>query len=548
MADLLLGPVLRYVGETEATVWVETDSPCTVAVLGREEPTFTVEEHHYALVRIEGLMPAGFYEYEVALDGERRWPEAGSDLPPSAIRTIDAGKPIDVCFGSCRVALPHEGKYVEAKDDDSDGKEYDALRVLAREMIRNDHDKWPEFLFLLGDQVYVDEGAPRTRERIRKRRGTDSPPGEEVTDYEEYSWLYEESWSDPIVRWLLSTVSVSMSWDDHDMSDDWNISASWLEEMRQKSWWHGRASAGVMSYWVYQHLGNLSPQALDEDDLYGRVRGNVHATTELREFAADVNTTGAGTRWSFCRDLGGTRVIFIDSRAGRVLEPGERKIVDDEEWDWVLEHARGDFDHLVFATTVPFLLSPGFHHLEAWNERVADGAWGGIAARLAEKMRRAADFDHWASFDRSFQRMRELLEEIASGERGAAPASVVVLSGDVHHAYLAEVSLRDEGGRGETAVYQAVCSPYRNPLEGYERRVVRAGFSRPFTAAMRALARSAGAPDPGLDWRLADGPYFDNQVATLRLDGRESQIKLDKTIEGKDAQRELECVFERRLA
>jgi PhoD-like phosphatase len=369
-----------------------------------------------------------------------------------------------------------------------------------------------------------------------------------VTDYEEYSWLYEESWSDPIIRWLLSTVSVSMSWDDHDMSDDWNISASWLEEMRQKSWWHRRASAGVMSYWVYQHLGNLSPRALDEDDLYRRVRGNVHATTELREFAANAHTTGSGTRWSFCRDLDGTRVIFVDSRAGRVLEPGERSIVDDDEWDWVLEHAQGDFDHIVLATTVPFLLSPGFHHLEAWNERVADGAWGGAAARLAEKMRRAADFDHWASFDRSFQRMRELIEEIASGDRGAAPASVVVLSGDVHHAYLAEVSLRGCAASADTAVYQAVCSPYRNPLESYERRVVKAGFSRPFTAAMRALARSAGAPDPGLRWRLADGPYFDNQVATLRLDGRESQIKLDKTIEEDEGDRKLECVFERRLA
>jgi hypothetical protein len=548
VADLILGPLLRYVGETEATVWVETDSPCTVEVLGREEPTFTVEEHHYALVRIEGLEPAGFYEYEVNLDGERRWPQPSSDLPPSAIRTIDRSKPIDVCFGSCRVALPHEGRYVETKDSHSDGKEFDALRVLAREMIGNDHDKWPEFLLLLGDQVYVDEGSPRTRERIRERRGTDTPPGEEVTDYEEYSWLYEESWSDPIVRWLLSTVSTSMVWDDHDMSDDWNISASWLEEMRQRSWWHRRATSGLMSYWVYQHIGNLSPQVLDEDDLYRRVRGNVHATTELREFAAGAATTGSGTRWSFSRDLGGTRVIIIDSRAGRVLEPGARQIVDDDEWDWVLEHARGDFDHLLFGTTVPLLLSPGFHHLEAWSERVCDGAWGRLPARLAEKLRRAVDFDHWASFGRSFQRMRRLLEELSQGRRGKPPASITVLSGDVHHAYLAEVGLRGDGGPGESAVYQAVCSPYRNPLSGHERRAIGIGFSRPFTAAMHALARAAGATEPGLDWQLRDGPYFDNQVATIRLDGREARIKLDKTVEGEEGRRRLECVFERSLS
>jgi PhoD-like phosphatase len=546
MADLVLGPLLRYVGETEATVWVETDSPCTVEVLGREEPTFTVEEHHYALVRIEGLEAAGFHEYEVSLDGERRWPEAGSDLPPSAIRTLDREKPIDVCFGSCRVALPHEGKYVESKDSHSDGKEHDALRVLAREMIRGEHSEWPEYLLLLGDQVYVDEGSPRTRERIRERRGTETPPGEEVTDYEEYSWLYEESWSDPLIRWLLSTISTSMVWDDHDMSDDWNISASWLEEMRQKSWWHRRATSGVMSYWVYQHLGNLSPQALDEDELYGRVRGNVHATAELREFATGVATTGEGTRWSFCRDLGSTRVIFVDSRAGRVLEPGERSIVDDDEWDWVVEHAGGNFDHLLIGTTVPFLLPPGFHHLEAWSERVADGAWGRLASRGAEQIRRAVDFDHWASFARSFERMAELLEEVGSGERGEPPASIVVLSGDVHHAYLAEVGF-PAGSNLKSAVYQAVCSPYRNPLDGHERLAIKAGFSRPFTAAMKALAGAAGAPDPGLRWRLTDGPYFDNQVATIRLEGREATIKLDKTVDGKEGRRELDCVFKRRL-
>ena len=33
MPGLLLGPLLRYTGSTQATVWVETDGPCEVAVL-----------------------------------------------------------------------------------------------------------------------------------------------------------------------------------------------------------------------------------------------------------------------------------------------------------------------------------------------------------------------------------------------------------------------------------------------------------------------------------------------------------------------------------
>jgi hypothetical protein len=546
MADLVLGPLLRYVGETEATVWVETDAPCEVEVLGRREPTFTVEEHFYALVRIENLKPGSFNEYEVKLDGERRWPEPGSDLPPSAIRTLGRDKPLDVCFGSCRVALPHTEPYVQSKDRHEDGKEYDALRVLALEMSRTERDKWPELLFLLGDQVYVDEGSPETRERIRERRGTGTPPGDEVTDFEEYSWLYLESWSEPMIRWLFSTVSVSMLWDDHDMSDDWNISCSWVEEMGERSWWHGRAASGIMSYWIYQHLGNLSPRELDENELYRRVRGSERATSELRRFAAEIDSTGSGSRWSYCRDLGNTRALFLDSRAGRVLKEGERSIFDEDEWEWIVDHVGGDFDHLLISTTVPFLLSPGFHYLEAWNERVCDGAWGGLAARGAEQLRRAVDFDHWASFDKSFQLLRGLLEEVGSGKRGTAPASIVVLSGDVHHAYLAETAFRP-GAEMQSAVYQAVCSPYRNPLDAHERRAIKAGFTRPFIAAMRGLAGWAGVSDPGLRWRLAEGPYFDNQVATLRLDGRRATMQLDKTVPGEEEERRLDCVFERRL-
>jgi hypothetical protein len=548
MPDLLLGPLLRYVSETEATVWVETSETCEVEVLGQRERTFGVAGHHYALVRIEDLEPGGFYEYTVELDGERRWPSAESDLPPSVIRTFSPGKPVDICFGSCRVALPHEEPYTKPKDEDEAGHELDALYVLARQMICDDRDNWPELLFLLGDQVYVDEGSPATRERIRAKRDTSRPPGEEVVDFEEYTWLYRESWEDPLIRWLFSTVSTSMVWDDHDMSDDWNISRSWHEEMDRKEWWHERAVGGIMSYWIYQHLGNLSPRDLDEEnEIYTKVRGNPDATEALYAWAKSIDSTAAGTRWSFCRDIDGVRAIFMDSRAARVLTRERRSMFDDEVWDWIVDHASGDFDHLLIATTVPYLLSPGFHQLEACNERLCDGAWGGLVARGSEKLRRAVDFDHWASFQFSFQRMRRLLEEVGSGKRGKPPASIAILSGDVHHAYLCDVAFRPDAGVKSTVV-QAVCSPYRNPLDERERRVVRAGFTRPFEALARGLSRAAGAPDPGIRWRLLEGPYFDNQVATLRLDGREAIVRLDKTVAGEEHEKALEKTFERRIA
>src|SRR5680860_745419 len=95
MSELVLGPLLRYVGETEATVWVETDVSCEVEVLGHTQETFEVEDHHYALVCVDGLEPGGTYEYEVSLAGERRWPDPESEFPPSVIRTLDRARPIE---------------------------------------------------------------------------------------------------------------------------------------------------------------------------------------------------------------------------------------------------------------------------------------------------------------------------------------------------------------------------------------------------------------------------------------------------------------------
>jgi hypothetical protein len=546
MPALVLGPLLRYVSGTEATVWVETDSACEVEVLGHSARTFKVQKHHYALVRIEGLEPGETYPYEVLLDGERRWPLPDMDVPPSVIRTIEPDAPMRIAFGSCRVALPHEKPYTYSKDEDGRGFEFDALYVLAGEMIRGTRDNWPQVLILLGDQVYVDEGSPIARARIRWERDTTEPPHEEAGSFEEYTWLYHESWGDPLIRWLFSTVSCSMVWDDHDMHDDWNISRSWVEEMNRQDWWRMRAVEGFMSYWVYQHMGNLSPRDLDDNDLYRQIHGVDDATGVLREFAEHAHQTGEGKRWSYCRDLGRSRLIVMDSRAGRVLREDRRSIFDDEEWDWIQDHARGDFDHLLFATSDPFLLGPAMQSLESWNEVVCDGAWGERMAMLGERIRRGLDFDHWGAFGMSFERLSKLIEELGSGQRGEPPASIVILSGDVHHAYLAEVAFRRSAGV-RSPVYQATCSPFRNPLDNRERRAIRLMLTRPAEAVTRLLARSVGAPEPRMRWRVCEGPFFDNQVASLRLHGRDAVARLDKTKPGEHHEKQLERSFERKL-
>jgi hypothetical protein len=547
MPSLVLGPLLRYVGETEAVLWVETDSACEVEILGTRERTFCVCDHHYALVCCGELEPGSWHEYEVKLDGERVWPQ-DDGFPASAFHTYPKEEPLQIAFGSCRVAAPHEPPYSLPKDLDARGREIDALRTLALRMRDEPRERWPDVLLMIGDQVYADEVSPRTQAFIETRRDPAEPPGERVVDFEDYTRLYLESWSEPAIRWLLSTVSTAMIFDDHDVHDDWNISQAWLEEMRGHEWWNEHIKAALASYWVYQHLGNLSPDSHQEDELLNRVKQADDAEDLLEAFAFRADRETSGMRWSYCRDLGNTRLLVIDSRAGRVLEEGRRSMLDAEEWDWVHEHATGGFDHLLVATSLPWLLGRGMHFLEAWSEAVAGGAWGGAAAGAAENLRQTADMEHWAAFQESFARLRELYRAVGTGERGEPPASIVTLSGDVHHAYLFEVGYpRGTGMRSN--VWQAVCSPYRNPLEGRERQSIRIGMSRPFEVAMRGLAHLAGVRDPGIGWRIVgDGPWFDNQVATLTVDGRRIEMRLDKAVPVDENNAKLECVLEHQLA
>ena len=287
------------------------------------------------------------------------------------------------------------------------------------------------------------------QEFIEAKRGLDEPPGAELADFEEYTKVYHLAWSDPANRWLLSTVPSMMIFDDHDIRDDWNTSIEWREQMAALPWWHDRIVGGLGSYWVYQHAGNLSIADRATDPLYAALMAaDGDAGAVLDEFADLADQEPERNRWSYSRELGRTRLVVLDSRCGRVLRPGVRKMLDDAEWAWFDALAQGGIDHLLIGTSLPYLLPRGLHELEYWNEEVGDGRWGRRAARVAEKIRQGVDLEHWAAFHDSFDLMADTITELATGKRGPAPASIVFLSGDVHYSYLMRASTVDDRRSG----------------------------------------------------------------------------------------------------
>ncbi|MEU4675994.1 alkaline phosphatase D family protein [Micromonospora sp. NPDC023737] len=566
---LLIGPLLRRVVGTRATVWVETAAPAVVRVrtahgAGGSAHTFTAYDHHYALVVVEGLDPDSATTYEVLVDDEVVWPEPGSGFPPSVIRTRaadDRDQPVRLLFGSCRETTQHATARKLPPD---------ALDAYARRlMVDFEPTALPDLLVLLGDQVYADVTSPTVRRLLRRRRRRPrGAPADQVVSFDEYTKLYLESWRDPEIRWLLSTVPSVMIFDDHEIIDDWNTSASWRADARRQPWWAERIGSGLASYWVYQHLGNLSPDEIAADPLLAKIVAAEDATGVLREFgervdeesdlAHDTGPSWSSARdhgvrsahsapgpvharsyqWSYALDLGRTRLVMLDNRCSRVLAPTNRVMLPPGEWSWFLDQAHGVYDHLVVGASLPWLLPPGIHHVEAWNERLADSRRPWVA-RVSEKLRRGLDLEHWAAFRRSFEALGATFARIGSGSPGrtgdrvgagpayAPPASISVLSGDVHHSYVARARFDDPSVT--TPVHQLTCSPIHNQVPAAMQPLMRIGWSPGPTGAAWALARSAGVRSPGLRWRKLAGPYFGNAIATLVHQGRDAEVMIEGT-------------------
>jgi hypothetical protein len=522
---LRLGPLLRFVDETTATIWVETATAATVVVeagdVTASANTFGAHGHHYALVELTGLGAGTTTPYRVLVNDEPVWPPdhpAFADFPPSVIPTVDPEKPLRVAFGSCRVSVSHDEEGIESFG-------IDALRAYALHMAgltTGEPERWPDIVVFLGDQVYADDTSPKMKEFIASRRDPSKPPWNELKDYEEYSHLYRLAWSDPANRWLLSTLPSAMIFDDHDIRDDWNTSWTWRQEMEATDWWHERVVAGLGSYWVYQHLGNLGADDRADDPMWRRIAthtgdSEIDITEELDELAADADRYPDSYRWSYSREFGNqARLVVADSRAARVLRPDRRSMLDDAEMAWLQERLRGDIEHLLIGTSLPLLMAPALHHVEAVGEALAEGAWGKLGSKAGEWFRQTADLEHWAAFQHAFTQVARATVEVASGQRGRPPRSITFMSGDVHHSYVAEAWPDPASGLSATsAIVQATCSPIRNPLPSYMKAAIRvAGMGK-----ARPTGRLVGGkvPRSPLRWELVRGPWFHNNLAVVEL-------------------------------
>jgi hypothetical protein len=231
----------------------------------------------------------------------------------------------------------------------------------------------------------------------------------------------------PSIRRVLANIPTYMICDDHEITDDWNITSEWIEEVKTSNCGKQIIANGLAAYWAFQAWGN-KPELYRDDFInfitgYLAKNGNI-TTSEKNEFENHLwNFHG----WTFdCPTNPST--IFLDCRTQRQFDSfrGPPQLINEDELQTLLQtverinYKKGDPLILVIPTPVF-----GFELAEALQKYLASKSsiykW---------------DLETWTANESGFVSFLSFLIQ------NLGVHHCVFLSGDVHYGFTISATFR----------------------------------------------------------------------------------------------------------
>jgi hypothetical protein len=230
----------------------------------------------------------------------------------------------------------------------------------------------------------------------------------------------------PHVRRVLANTPTYTNFDDHDTTDDWNLTQAWRAGAHDSPTGRRVIAHALASYWAFQGWGN-DPEGFD-DRFIDTVAGFVSGT--VPDGDAYDSTLWSYDRWSYVAPTDPPTIV-LDTRTQRDYDSpdggarllgrqGRRRAVDLVR---ASGHRRGD--PLIVVSAVPVF---GFE-LQERRQKYLVGKLGPYEI----------DFEAWHS------NLRGLVDLMTMLVEDIAPSSCILLSGDVHYGVNARASFVIEG-------------------------------------------------------------------------------------------------------
>jgi hypothetical protein len=140
---------------------------------------------------------------------------------------------------------------------------------LAAHVTAWDDATWPE-QFAPADDVIPDDGSRMARAQRRRRYRQDA------------ACLETARLALPAVRRVLANIPTYMCFDDHDVTDDWNLTRAWRDDVQRSPIGRRAVANALAAFWACQGWGN-QPHAF-ADEFVDRITWNADGPPDVERF------------------------------------------------------------------------------------------------------------------------------------------------------------------------------------------------------------------------------------------------------------------------
>lgn len=313
------------------------------------------------------------------------------------------------------------------------------------------------------------------------------------------------------IQRLMAHIPTYMIFDDHDVTDDWNLTVGWEKAAYDNPFSKRIIGNGLISYWLCQGWGN-------EPDNF---KAELHDLA-LRFSQADPKTTQAQDdliqylysfeQWHYTINSS-PKVVVLDTRTRRWRsESRMNKPSGLMDWEALIEFQQQLMhqDKVIVVSAAPMF---GVKFIEALQKSLT---------LLGQPL--LIDAENWMAHPGSANTLLSIFTHTKT------PTNFVILSGDVHYSFAYDIKLRFR--KSSPNIYQITCSGFKNqfpePLLGICDHIDRAIYSprSPLNYLTKRKRLKVFKRDPAMEGerRLVNS----SAVGELKLDshGKPSEISI----------------------
>ncbi len=243
----------------------------------------------------------------------------------------------------------------------------------------------------------------------------------------------------PNIRRLLGHIPTYMILDDHDITDDFNLTVGWERAVFNAPFAQQIITNAMTSYFLCQALGN-DPAAFDASFLE-KIHQFIQAQTPAN--SREVNTLFHHFEsWHYCIPTQPI-IVVIDTRTRRWRsESKDNKPSGLMDWESLM-----DFQNAIFNQEAVVVVSPapmfGIKFIETLQR---------ITTAFGHAF--LTDSENWMAHPGSANALLNIFKHPKT------PKNFVILSGDVHYSFAYDIRLRFR--KGSPRIWQITCSGFRN--------------------------------------------------------------------------------------